>query len=135
MRNKDMTHTNYFGLHDALDPAPHGLGTLANTVILTAAAVVGIVAAMVVATLLAPLVPGIGLLVVFAGWPVAFAVAAVGLRAGLLALVRTGLPTDVRTLVRRVRRIRRRPTDYTLHDVTSRRMTDGGHPDDAKHDR
>ncbi|MFC7202494.1 hypothetical protein ACFQJC_03140 [Haloferax namakaokahaiae] len=127
-----MTHTNYLGLPDPLDPAPHGLGTLANTVVLTVAAVVGIVAAAVAATLVAPLAPGLGLLAVFAGWPVGFVVAVVALRAGLLAIVRTGVPADARTLLRRVRG---GPTGDALPDATPRRMTDGGRPDDTEDDR
>ncbi|WP_410766675.1 hypothetical protein [Haloferax sp. DFSO60] len=127
-----MTHTNYLGLPDALDPAPHGLGTLANTVVLTVAAVVGIVAATVAATLVAPLAPGLGLVAVFAGWPVGFVVATVALRAGLLALVRTGLPADARVVVRRARG---RTTPGTLSETTPPKMTDGGRPEyDGKHE-
>ncbi|KAB1187677.1 MULTISPECIES: hypothetical protein [Haloferax] len=113
-----MTHDNKLGLPDALDEAPSGLETLADTVFVATAAVVGILVATLLATVVAPVGPGIGLVALFVGWPLGFLAAALGLRAGIRAIVRSGLPALARDTVHRVR-------------APPRVVTDGGHPDEV----
>ena len=98
-----MTHDNTLGLPDPLDVRPDGIVTLADTLFVALATIVGVFAAAVAATLVDPIAPGLGLVVVFVGWPLGFAAAVVALRVGFRAVGRSGLPETVRDTVGRVR--------------------------------
>lgn len=113
-----MTHDNRLGLPDPLDVGPDGIVTLTDTLFVALAAVAGVVVATLAATLVAPVAPGVGLVAVFAGWPVGFVAAVTALRFGRRTVARSGLPASARDAARRVR---------TTKTAVA---TDGGHPDE-----
>ncbi|WP_411964292.1 hypothetical protein [Haloferax sp. YSMS24] len=98
-----MSHHNALGLPDPMDVRPDGLETFLDTLFVALATIVGVSIATLAATLVAPIVPGLGLVVVFVGWPLGFVAAVFALRLGHRALVRSGLPAFVRDTARRIR--------------------------------
>ena len=98
-----MRHDTHLGLPNPLDRAPQGVETLVDTLFVATAAVVGITAATLLAAVLAPLGAGVGLVVLFVGWPLGFVSAGIALRAGVRALIDSGVPADLRRATWRVR--------------------------------
>ncbi|SEL54247.1 hypothetical protein [Haloferax larsenii] len=98
-----MGHDTTLGLPDPLDRAPQGVETLLDTLFVATAAVVGITAATLLAAALAPLGAGVALVALFVGWPLGFVGAGIVLRAGVRALVDSGVLVDLRRALWRVR--------------------------------
>ncbi|KAB1198358.1 MULTISPECIES: hypothetical protein [Haloferax] len=116
-----MTHDNELGLPDPRDQHPSGIVTLADTVFVALATIVGVLAAALAATLVAPLAPGLGLVTLFVGWPLGLVLAVFVLRTGAGALVRSGIPASVRTVIRRGRTPKRVVPDGGTPDETASR--------------
>jgi hypothetical protein len=116
-----MTHDNHLRLSDPVDASPHGISTVLDATFVSVAAVVGIFAATMLATLVAPLGAGVAFAALFVGWPLGFAGATGALRVGSDAVARTGLPALTRDVVRQ-------------HRTPTRMATDGGRPEELSND-
>jgi len=90
----------HFGRGNARETVPSRFRTLSETALVAVAAVVGVFAATAVATLVAPLAPGLGLVALFLGWPLGFAAGIVGVRGVVGIVAASGVPGRVRGLAR-----------------------------------
>ncbi|AKU08361.1 hypothetical protein [Haloferax gibbonsii] len=86
----------HFGRGDVRETVPSRFRTLSETALVAVAAVLGVVAATAVATLVAPLAPGLGLVALFLGWPLGFAAGVAGVRGAVRIAATSSVPGRVR---------------------------------------
>ncbi|GGC46743.1 hypothetical protein [Haloferax sulfurifontis] len=90
----------HFGRDDVRETVPSRFRTLSETALVALAAVIGVLAATAVATLVAPLAPGLGLVALFLGWPLGFAAGIAVVREAVGIVATSGVPGRVRDLAR-----------------------------------
>ncbi|ELZ75569.1 MULTISPECIES: hypothetical protein [Haloferax] len=95
-----MFDDTHLGRDDVRATLPQRFRTLSETALAAVAAVVGVFAATAVATLVAPLVPGLGLVALFLGWPLGLAVGIAVVRGAVGVVAASGVPGRVRGLAR-----------------------------------
>ncbi|WP_424006647.1 hypothetical protein [Haloferax denitrificans] len=94
-----MVDDIHLGRGDVRETMPRRFGTLWETALVAVAAVIGVFAAGVTATLVAPVAPGLGFVALFLGWPLGFAVGVAGVRGTVRAVAASGVLDRVRGLV------------------------------------
>ncbi|ELZ55845.1 MULTISPECIES: hypothetical protein [unclassified Haloferax] len=86
-----MFDDTHLGRGDVRETVSSRLRTLSETALVAVAAVLGVVAATAVATLVAPLAPGLGLVALFLGWPLGFAVGIAVVRGAVGVVAASGV--------------------------------------------
>ncbi|MGB9956244.1 hypothetical protein ACOZ4B_07635 [Haloferax prahovense] len=81
-----------FGRGDVRETVPGRFRTVSETVLVAVSAVFGVFAATAVATVVAPLAPGLGLVALFLGWPLGFAAGVAGVRGAVRIAATSGVP-------------------------------------------
>ncbi|POG55721.1 hypothetical protein, partial [Haloferax marisrubri] len=98
-----MFNDTHPGRGDVRETLPRGFRTLSEAALVAVAAVFGVFAATAVAALVAPLAPGLGLVALFLGWPLGFAVGIAVVRGGVDIVAASGVSSRVVRVGRVVR--------------------------------